>query len=463
MRPRAGASSAPPTIAHRACTGSSIASAQRRRRRPSGSTGRHRRAGAPLIAVRARARSSSTRSRTTCPGRTASGLPVGVGVIAVDPRGDPARHARVRPGLRACRGCGRRQSAIKGNIIDLWMPSTDAGARPGGAVPSRSPSTVEPVETPARPRRMQSLAACVASALAAAATSPAPLETDAGQRLAGPFGLARPHRRRSRSTSRTGTVLFAHNASLPVAPASNEKLPVSWAALTQLGPRLPLPHRGVRRRPAGPGRSWDGDLVLKGFGDPTLTTADIDRLAAAHPRARDPLGDGTYPRRRVVLRRRSAAPPAGRPYFVGGETPPLSAPSSVDRARGWPALSPPLLAARTFRDALVRRGVTIASRPGLGVAPRRTATPSLASDVSDPLRRDRAAHEPRQRQLLRRDAAQAPRNRSTAGSARRARAAASSCCAECATAGIPVAGVRIVDGSGSQSLDRHDPARRWRR
>ena len=57
-----------------------------------------------------------------------------------------------------------------------------------------------------------------------------------------------------------------------------------------------------------------------------------------------------------------------KPYFVGGETPPLSA-LVVDRARGWPALSPPLLAARAFRDALVRRGVTVAGRPGLGVAP----------------------------------------------------------------------------------------------
>ena len=35
----------------------------------------------------------------------------------------------------------------------------------------------------------------------------------------------------------TGTVIYAHNSSLPVAPASNEKIPVSWAALTSLGRR----------------------------------------------------------------------------------------------------------------------------------------------------------------------------------------------------------------------------------
>ena len=57
-----------------------------------------------------------------------------------------------------------------------------------------------------------------------------------------------------------------------------------------------------------------------------------------------------------------------KPYFVGGETPPLSA-LVVDRARGWPALSPPLLAARAFRDALARHGVAVVGPPG----PRRRA------------------------------------------------------------------------------------------
>ena len=60
-----------------------------------------------------------------------------------------------------------------------------------------------------------------------------------------------------------------------VAPASNEKLPVSWAALTTLGPgyRFHTEVYGVGTRP---GPTWDGNLVLKGFGDPTLATADLD-------------------------------------------------------------------------------------------------------------------------------------------------------------------------------------------
>ena len=124
---------------------------------------------------------------------------------------------------------------------------------------------------------------------------------EAGQALAGPsVSLARTSA--IAVDLATGTVLFAHNPSLPVAPASNEKLPVSWAALTQLGPgyRFHTEVYGIGSR-AGP--SWDGDLVLKGFGDPTVTTADIDRLAATIRGARDPLGDGTCARGRVVLRR----------------------------------------------------------------------------------------------------------------------------------------------------------------
>ena len=94
-----------------------------------------------------------------------------------------------------------------------------------------------------------------------------------------------------------------------------------------------------------------------------------------------------------------------KPYFVGGETPPLSA-LVVDRGRGWPALSPP-----AARGARPPRGPRPPRRLGRRPArPRHRAGErrcSLASDVSDPLAADRPPHESRERQLLRRDAAQA--------------------------------------------------------
>ncbi len=57
------------------------------------------------------------------PGNTASGLPVGVGVIAVDPTVIPLGTRVFVPGYGPAVAADVG-SAIKGNIIDLWMPST---------------------------------------------------------------------------------------------------------------------------------------------------------------------------------------------------------------------------------------------------------------------------------------------------------------------------------------------------
>jgi len=118
---------------------------------------------------------------------------------------------------------------------------------------------------------------CAVSSAGATAAEPASLETKLTKALSGPsLSLARTSA--VAVDLQTGTVLFGHNPALAVAPASNEKLPVSWAALAQLGPgyRFHTEVYGVGER-SGP--SWDGDLVLKGFGDPSLATADLDRLA----------------------------------------------------------------------------------------------------------------------------------------------------------------------------------------
>jgi 3D (Asp-Asp-Asp) domain-containing protein len=64
------------------------------------------------------------------PGHTASGLPVGVGVIAVDPTVIPLGTRVFVPGYGAAVAADVG-SAIRGTIIDLWMPST-AAARAWG-------------------------------------------------------------------------------------------------------------------------------------------------------------------------------------------------------------------------------------------------------------------------------------------------------------------------------------------
>jgi D-alanyl-D-alanine carboxypeptidase/D-alanyl-D-alanine-endopeptidase (penicillin-binding protein 4) len=245
----------------------------------------------------------------------------------------------------------------------------------------------------------------------------------------------------------TGLVLYAHSPALAVAPASNEKIPVSWAALTTLGPGYRF-HTEVYGVGARAGTAWDGDLVLKGFGDPTLSSADLDRLAATirgrgirsvSGRIR---GDESF-----YDAKRGAA--GWKPYFTGGEAPPLSA-LVVDRARGWPALSPPLLAARAFRDALVRHGVAVSGRPGIGIAPG--AAVSLATDVSDPLavvirHMNHESDNFYAEMLLKQLPATDGKLGTSAGGGRFVIAAMKS-------AGIPVAGIRMVDGSGLSGLDR---------
>ncbi|MGZ8687517.1 MAG: D-alanyl-D-alanine carboxypeptidase/D-alanyl-D-alanine endopeptidase [Gaiellaceae bacterium] len=246
---------------------------------------------------------------------------------------------------------------------------------------------------------------------------------------------------------RTGEVVFQHNGSKPVPPASNEKLPVSWAALKRLGAAYRF-HTELYGVGARRGAVWNGDLVLKGFGDPTLASSDLDGLArrvrAAGIRTVTGrvLGDESY-----FDRKRSAS--GWKAYFLGGETPPLSG-LVVDRARGWPALSPPLLAARSLRDALVSAGVAVAGRPGLGVAPPDAA--SLASDVSAPLAEivrvmNNESDNFYAEMLLKGIAAAAgkPGTSSLGGKL---------VVATMAEAGIPVQGVRIVDGSGLSHLDR---------
>jgi D-alanyl-D-alanine carboxypeptidase/D-alanyl-D-alanine-endopeptidase (penicillin-binding protein 4) len=245
----------------------------------------------------------------------------------------------------------------------------------------------------------------------------------------------------------TGTVLYAHNDALPVHPASNEKLPVSWAALTRLGTgfRFTTEVVGVGRRA---GRVWNGDLYLRSNGDPTLSSADIAGLAATL-RARGI--------RRVTGRIRGDESAfdqrrggnGWKRYFVGGESPPLSA-LVVDRAQGWPALSPPLLAARVLREALVARKISVGGRIALGIAPG-DAVP-LATDTSAPLssivqRMNQDSDNFTAEMLLKH------LGTLDGGLGTSARGAAV-VIAEMRAAGIPTAGVRLVDGSGLSSLDR---------
>ena len=63
-------------------------------------------------------------------------------------------------------------------------------------------------------------------------------------------------------------------------PASVQKLTVALTALDRFGPGYRIP-TNVLGDGTKTGATWDGRLVLKGYGDPTLTLAKMRTLALA--------------------------------------------------------------------------------------------------------------------------------------------------------------------------------------
>jgi serine-type D-Ala-D-Ala carboxypeptidase/endopeptidase (penicillin-binding protein 4) len=76
----------------------------------------------------------------------------------------------------------------------------------------------------------------------------------------------------------TGDVVYSKAADQRIVPASNEKLMTSAAALEYLGPDFRF-HTTVSHSGTQSGATVDGDLILKGTGDPTLTQARFDAMA----------------------------------------------------------------------------------------------------------------------------------------------------------------------------------------
>ena len=246
----------------------------------------------------------------------------------------------------------------------------------------------------------------------------------------------------------TGKPLFMRNPDLSLAPASNEKLPVTFAALRELGTSYRF-RTEVLGRGQQIGATWQGDIFLKGFGDPTLTSGGINRLAAQIGAlgitqiSGRVLGDESW-----FDARRTA--PGWKPDFYISESPPLSA-LVVDRAvyDGRIAVRPALAAAGQLRRALRRHGIA-SGRVGLGRAP--VGSTALAQVESAPLpailqEMDRESDNFTAELMLKELGAEIGRSGTTAAGAAVVRGTL-------AAAGVPLAGVSIVDGSGLSLDDR---------
>ena len=290
--------------------------------------------------------------------------------------------------------------------------------------------------------------AAVISASATATTDAAPRDLAAtlGQALRSP-GIDPRDTAAIAVDLRTGETVFAANARRSLLPASAEKLPVSFAALRVLGPRFRF-RTEVVATGSRTGDTWSGNLWLVGHGDPTLTRADLDRLARRFAAtgirrvAGRVLGDDTH-----FDSRREAR--GWKSHYLGIESRPLSA-LSVAGVPLTGVNGSAIAAARVYKAALERRGITVTGSAGTGRAPDDAV--SISFDVSQTLANllrlvnaesDNFAAE----LLLKELGATIARQGSTVAGARVVRTAL-------AEAGVPLAGVRIGDGSGLSRFDR---------
>ncbi|HEX3224711.1 MAG TPA: D-alanyl-D-alanine carboxypeptidase/D-alanyl-D-alanine-endopeptidase [Gaiellaceae bacterium] len=251
----------------------------------------------------------------------------------------------------------------------------------------------------------------------------------------------------------TGQTVYSRNANLSLLPASNEKLAVTYAALTALGPSFTI-ETDVLGEGTQTAATWTGDLVLKGYGDPTLSRAGLMSLARqvrADGITRVTgriLGDESwFDSRRMAVGWKAA--------FYINESPPLSA-LIVDR--GWvghyTSRDPALAAAQIFRADLIKAGVSVSHDAAHGTADD-GATP-LASIDSPTLATivhamDRVSDNFYAEMLVKELGA-------VQGDAGTTAAGVGVITGLLAQAGVPLTGVRLVDGSGLSLLDRCTPA-----
>ena len=292
---------------------------------------------------------------------------------------------------------------------------------------------------------MRRLAAATFAALVLVPTAPAATRADSplGRRLA--KALRVPHVSPTRSAAvvvdlESEETIFAQNSSRPLAPASNEKLPLTYVLLTALGPTFRIE---TTVQLAGE------DLYLVGGGDPSLSRADLARLASQAAAAGVAKVRRVYGDESLFDARRTA--PGWKASFYINESPPLSA-LTVDRAHyaGHVTHEPALAAALLFRDALRAAGVAVAGTATVGKAPpdaepiASVHSPQLASLIAYmDLQSDNFTAELLLKQL---GLLQAARGSTVAGAQTVMRILGAD--------GIPLAGVRFVDGSGLSLLDR---------
>jgi D-alanyl-D-alanine carboxypeptidase len=197
------------------------------------------------------------------------------------------------------------------------------------------------------------------------------------------------------------------------------------------------------------GSTWRGNVYLKGFGDPTLTSLQLERLAVQLKQqgisriAGRILGDESW-----FDGERTA--PGWKPEFFLDESPPLSA-LSVDHGLydHHLALQPALAAAGRFRQLLRKHGVAAGSAAVGRTPPDAYALAQVESDALPAIlaEMDRDSDNFTAELVLKQLGAEI-------GGAGTTAAGIAVVVQDLEAGGVPLAGVRLQDGSGLSLGDR---------
>ncbi len=163
--------------------------------------------------------------------------------------------------------------------------------------------------------------------------------------------------------------LYAARADLARVPASVEKLYTTSTALGRFGAKARFTTVLLRSGPIDQAGRLYGDLILRGGGDPTLSSSDITALAAAASKAGIKRIDGAVVGDETAFDKRRGGPASGWSVdgYIGGSLGALV----VNRGAG---ANPGLTGARALARALRRLAITSTRATRTGATPA-TATP----------------------------------------------------------------------------------------
>jgi D-alanyl-D-alanine carboxypeptidase/D-alanyl-D-alanine-endopeptidase (penicillin-binding protein 4) len=241
----------------------------------------------------------------------------------------------------------------------------------------------------------------------------------------------------------TGRVVYARHAETALLPASNEKLVVTYAALEALGPAFRTQTSVLGEGRLDPAGVFAGSLVLKGGGDPTLDRTGLAGLAAEVRAAgiRRVTGSLVADESRFDSKRSGPGWKAG---FVPFESQALS-------ALAIPGVSDAAGTARLFREALARAGVLVAGPTKVARAGGWPIAVRWSPPFAEILRHmDVVSDNFTAELVLKQLGAVVARQGTTAAGAQVVRSVL-------AAHAVPLANVRVADGSGLSGLDRMTP------